>query len=236
MTRLYSDRKFSTWTVGRIAEVLSEEWYDLNPTLSQNTRVYGKKTALISFNGSVIVSLDVGSQPYAKPGRLDIGVGLSLSPNSWKLETHALNTFDFGMYIGLFSQLANSNFFSITKNQPWKDSSFSAVVDAGRMLIAYLQDFDSCFDFLTKDRNVIVGTILDTGSLGTTYHLNCVKAYHLAKAYNHPEKLDEAIKAIRKSAGANDFTRQRLERICQTKDARGLSWLYTPEIIESLGN
>lgn len=234
MTILYNNEKFTTWTLNHIAEVLYEEWSDMHPTLAKDAEVYGRNVTNISFEDEVSVSLALSRQPYPQPGHLDLGIGMSLSPKSWDAKTHVLNTFDIADFLGLFPQLGNEKFLSIPKTCPWGDSYFPEVARASRSLLKVLLKFDACFELLTNNTYSISGDILNTKKLDLTYHLNCIKAYHLAKVYNHPERFDEAIKAIRDSASVSEFATKRLKEFCATHDPGGLEWLYSLEMIERL--
>ena len=94
--------------------------------------------------------------------------------------------------------------------------------------------FESCFEILIKDESKIENEIFDMRPLGQTQHLNRVKAYRLAEIYGHPEKLDEAIDAIKRGLMTNDFACRQVENFYQKRLSNKEDWLYTNDMLERL--
>lgn len=234
-TPLYKDKKVTNWTINRVAEVLYSEWKTLNPQLEKNVAIYGKKTTLISFNGEVNVALEITKQRFPEKDFLEMYFEISLSPILYDLNTHVLNTLDMGVFIEIFPELKDERCFTLAKSEPWNGSLFAKAAQVMRTIIEIMLNFESCFHFLLDDEYKLNGSKLDSKSLSLTHHLNQVKAYRLAEIYGHPEKLDEAIKAIKRYAQIDELSHQRLEKLCTAKSAGGMDWLYTPEMIERLG-
>jgi hypothetical protein len=231
---LYKDRKFKSWTVNNLAQILCEEWADLNPTLLKDRDSYGKKVTSITFQGEVNVTLDIMKQRYPKEGSLQVVFPLSLSPKLDDLSTHVLNTFDFSHFVGCSSKLGSQSFFTIGKTEPWEGSIFQQTAQVGHSIIEVMRSFESCFNLLTKDESKVGDELFDMRSLELTQHLNRVKAYRLAEIYGHPEKLDEAIAAIKKGLKTNDSARRQVENFYGRKLSGDTDWLYTNDILERL--
>ena len=233
---LYENKSFKTWDVSRLADVLCDEWSSLAPelTLSKKT-AYGFKATRISFNGEVRVTIDMSKPKIARAGYITPLFNLSLSPDPDDLSFHVLNTFQLMNFMKLFPEISGNNPpFIIGKDEPWVASGFAKAASLGLPLIKELLQFNSCFGFLTSDTYEISGQVLDMKNLGIDQYLNRVKAYRMAQIYDHPERLEEAIDAIRKSAKNNDMAKKDLDRICNNKSAGSASWLYTKEMIERL--
>ena len=103
-----------------------------------------------------------------------------------------------------------------------------------RSVIETMLLFESCFHLLLDDEYVINGTKLDMTHLSLMHHLNQVKAYRLAEIYGHPEKLNEAVEAIKRFAAIDELSGKRLEALLTKKTQDAANWLYTKELIERL--
>lgn len=232
---LYKGRKITGWTIKRVAEVLSSEWELLGPDLKPDAMTaYSHKSTQISFEGAVKVTLGFVRDKYPPSDSVGIADTLSFNPNPSDLSMHVLNTLNLGMFLGLFPELTDKKLFIIKKEEPWEGSVMQIIARRGMPLIETMLKFESCFHLLLDDEYEIDGVRLDSKSLSLTHHLNQVKAYRLAEIYGHPEKLDEAIEAIKKFAEIDELSRQRLDKLCSTKSAGGMDWLYTQEMIERL--
>ncbi|HSW65686.1 MAG TPA: hypothetical protein VLI54_00925 [Bacillota bacterium] len=231
---LYEGKKITSWSLDRVAEVLCEEWSVLSPELEKGVSIYGKKTTQITFKGEVHVALELTRQKYPDKDSIAMYIGLSLSPLPYDLKTHVLNTLDMGMFMQLFPQLHGKHFFTIAKSEPWKGSLFSTAAQALQSVVRVMLNFESCFHLLLDDEYHVGGVRLASSSLSLTHHLNQVKAYRLAEIYGYPEKLDEAVQAIKGYAQTDELSQQRLDKMCAAKSAGGMGWLYTPEILERL--
>jgi len=231
---LYRDKKFTKWTIERVAEALCGEWRVLRPELEKGAVVYDKKSTQISFKGEVNVALDIIKQRYPEKDFVQMYFGLSLSPVPNELKTHVLNTLDMALFVGLFPELSSGHFFTIAKTEPWDGSLFSVTAQAMRSIIEILLRFESCFHLLLDDEYEIGGTKLDSKSLSLTHHLNQVKAYRLAEIYGHPEKLNEAVEAIKRFAAIDELSGQRVAALCAKKPQDAANWLYTTGLLERL--
>jgi len=232
---LYSDKKFTSWTIKRVAEALCDEWMSLNPKLEHDTgTAYSAKSTRISFKGEVQVTLDITRDKYPSKDSIEIVILLSLSPDPNDLSMHVLNTLNIGMFLDCLSDLTGKRLFSIKKDELWEGSILQTAARRGLPIIGSMLHFESCFHLLLDDEYEIGGTKLDSKSLSLTHHLNQVKAYRLAEIYGHPEKLDEAIKAIKRFATTDELSQQRLDKLCATKSPGGMNWLYTTEMLERL--
>lgn len=232
---LHVSKKFTSWTIDRVAEVIYNEWGMFNPKLQKAVVVYGKKVTQISFKRDVGVALEVGRQRYSDKDSVQMYFGLSLSPLPYNFKTHVLNTFDLADFVGLFPNLSGKHFFSIPKTELWNNSLLSEAAQAMYLVIKTMLDFESCFHLLLDDKYEIDGTKLDARSLSITHHLNQVKAYRLAEIYGHPEKLDEAVEAIKRFARIDELSKERLETMCAQNPQDASNWLYTTELLEKLG-
>lgn len=231
---LYPDKKFSSWNINRIAEVLCDEWSSLNPELQKDVVIYDKKSTLISFKGEVNVTLEITKQRHPEKDLVQMYFGLSLSPTPYNVKTHVLNTIDMALFMGLFPELSDKHFFTIAKTEPWDGSLFSKSAKAMELVIKALLGFESCFHLLLDDEYEVGGVKLKSSSLSLSHHLNQVKAYRLAEIYGHPERLDEAIDAIKRFAKTDKLSQQRLDKLCETKSPGGMDWLYTGEMLGRL--
>lgn len=234
MTTLYDAKKVTSWTVDRVSEVLTLEWHDLNPNLQLGVKSYGAKVAQISFEGQVHVALHITQQRFAEKDVVAMDYGFSLSPKPYDIDTHVLNTFDMGAFIGLFPQYSGTNSFTIAKKEQWVTSRFANVANSMHALIEVLLSFDSCFDLLTSDLYEVDGVTLDLKSLSLTHHLHMVKAYRLAEIYGHPEKCQEAVRAILAFAQTDQLTHERLESLRQKDPKKDANWLYSEKLLEKL--
>lgn len=233
---LYKDKKFRTWNIDRLAEALCEEWRVLKPELTIGKKTaYGYRATRISFSGEVRVTIDMSNSKVLDAGYVSPLFNLSLSPDPDDRSFHVLNTFQFMDFMELFPELSDrKTLFVIGKNEPWANSHFERSAQLGLLMVEILLNFNTCFDFLTNNTYEISGELLDTRKLLAGQYLNRVKAYRLAENYGHPERLEEAINAIRGSAKVNDVARQNLDKLCVTKSPGSATWLYTPEMIERL--
>jgi hypothetical protein len=231
---LYEGKKFTSWTINKVAEVLCDEWNTLNPKLENDVLIYDKKTTLISFKGEVNVALEITRQRFPKKDLLEMYFETSLSPIPYDLSTHVLNTLDMAIFMKRFPELGGKHFFTIAKVEPWNGSLFSKTAQAMRSVIEAMLNFESCFHLLLDDEYEVNDVRLDMKSASITHHLNQVKAYRLAEIYGHPEKLDEAIRAIKSFAQTDELSQRRLGQLCESRSLGGMDWLYTPEMIERL--
>jgi len=62
----HKDRAYAKWTINKVAEVLCDEWKDLNPKLDKDIFVYEKKVTQISFKGEVNVALMLMKQRFPR--------------------------------------------------------------------------------------------------------------------------------------------------------------------------
>lgn len=233
---LYEGRNFTSWNIAKVSEVLCEEWKHLGPVLQKDVDIYGKKEIQISFRGEVSVALEVGKQRFPDKDSVQMYFRLSLSPVPYDLKTHVLNTLDMALFVGLFPQFSGKHFFTIAKTEPWQGSLFSDAAQMMALLINEMRNFESCFHLLLDDEYSVDDIRLDSASLSLSHHLNQVKAYRLAEIYDHPEKLDEAVLAIKRFAVIDEPTQRRLEQLRAAKSAGGMDWLYTHDLLERLGN
>jgi hypothetical protein len=231
---LYKDRKFKSWTILRLAEVSCEEWSDLNPQLVKGRMSYGMKVTSIMFKGEVNVTLDIMRQRYPEENVLQVVFGLSLSPNPEDLTMHVLNTFDFSDFVGLSSKLSDINYFSIPKTAPWEGSVFQQTAQVSHGIIESMLSFESCFCLLTEEHPKVREEVFDMRSLEMTQHLIKAKAFRLAEIYGHPEKLDDAIAAMKRNLETNEPVRQRVERVAAIEISDTEDWLYTNNLIKRL--
>lgn len=231
---LYKDEKFTVWTFNKVTEALCDEWQPLKPTLQPNTlTAYSYKATRISFEGNVNVTLDITKDRLMSKDHIEIAVLLSLSPDPNSLETHVLNTFSLGEFMH-FPQLSGRKIFTIRKDEPWENSTLAFTARLGLQVIQAMLNFESCFHLLLDDEYEINGTKLDMRSMSISHHLNQVKAYRLAEIYGHPEKLDEAIAAIKTFAQQDELTMERLENLRSHVPDEASNWLYTKEFLKKL--
>lgn len=233
---LYEGKKIASWTLAKIAEALCDQLNTFDPVLEKDAVVYGKKTIQITFRGEISVALDLTKQRFPNADSVQMYIGMSLSPNPYSPDTHVLNTLDMAVFLGLFPELKGKHFFTIQKTEPWDGSSLSKAAQAMRGLIESMLQFESCFHLLLDDEYTIQGTRLDSKELSITHHLNQVKAYRLAEIYGHPEKLDEAIEAIKKFAAHDQMSKERLEDLRAKNPEDAANWLYTQKMLEKLRN
>jgi len=233
-TQLYEGKKFTSWTLDRLAEVIFEEWKDLDPKLEKGIIAYEKKVTQISFKGEVNVALKIMSRRSSEKDLVQLYFVTSLSPIPNDLSTHALNTLDMGMIINLFPELEGKDCFSIGKTEPWEGSLFSQATKTMYSVVRTMLKFDSCFHLLLDNDYIIDDTKISSKKLSLTHHLNQVKAYRLAETYGHPEKFDEAIDAIKKFAltdvSSSPFLQHLVFSTCQRswRETSGVSrWTHS---------
>lgn len=232
---LYKDKKFTSWSIKRVAEALSEEWGALHPIIEHGVMTtYSSTLTRISFKGEINIAVDIAKDKYPAHDSVEIVLLLRLSPNPNDLSTHVLNTLNLGTFLDALPQVTGQKLFSIKKDEPWEGSVLQATAQRAKPIIETMLTFESCFHLLLDDEYEVDGAKLDSKSLGLTHHLNQVKAYRLAEIYGHLEKLDEAIRAIKDYAESDELSRQRIDKLCVAKSPGGMDWLYTPEIIERL--
>jgi len=160
---------------------------------------------------------------------------LSLSPDPDNFELHVLNTFQFSDFMALLPELADKKtLFVIGVNESWTNSHFARAAHLGIPMVETLLKFETCFEFLTSDTYKVAGEILDTSKLHMGQYLNRVKAYRMAEIYKHPEKYEEAVKAIRNAANNNEMAKRDLDRVCAAKSPGSAAWLYSPRLITAL--
>lgn len=231
---LYKDRKFKSWTILRLAEVLCEEWAELNPVLIKQRIAYSSKMTSIQFKGEITVTLDIEQNRYPPENTLQVPFSLSLSPTPDSLEFHVLNTFQFGSFVGRSSKMGVKNCFDIHKTEPWEGSVFQKTAEVSKLIIEQMLEFDSCFDLLVKDKVKVGDEIFDMRELKLTQHLNRVKAYRFAEIYGHAERLDEAVDAIKKGMKKDESARRQVKEYYQKMLAGHEDWLYTKEMLERI--
>lgn len=231
---LYEGKNFKTWTTNNLAEVLCEEWANLNPTLLLDRKSFGRKVTSITFKDEVRVTLNIMKQRYSDTDKLQVVFELSLSPEIDDLKTHILNTLDFSDFIGTSSSITGELFFTIGKKESWNGSMFQETARIGKLVIEAMLKFETCFSLLIEDETKLGNETFDMRPLEQTQHLNRVKAYRLAEIYGHPEKLDQAVAMIKRGLPSNEFARNQIETVYQRLLAGKEDLHYTKDMIERI--
>lgn len=233
---LFAGKKFTSWNIKRVAEALCEEWRALGPAFEPDAKTaYSSTLPRISFQGEIRVTIDIAKGKYPAKDFVEIVPLLRLSPDPNDRAFHVLNTLSLGLFMDCLVRAPGPDVpFTIQKQEPWQGSALQASARVMQGIIQALLTFETCFHLLLDDTYEINDVILDSKSLGLAHHLNQVKAYRLAEIYGHPEKLDEAVTAIKRYAQDDTLSGQRLDKLCTDQSAGGMDWLYTSEILRRL--